>query len=53
MWRRVEFVVDGFANKVNAESGNTETEARNRVAELVAESGVLPPLILSPEKLTR
>lgn len=52
---RVKFVVDGFADEVNAEGGDTETKARNGVAkaELVTESGVLPPLIAPLEKLPR
>ena len=49
---RVKFVVEGFADKVNTEGGNTETKARNSMAELIGEHGVLPPCIPPSEELS-
>lgn len=53
-WRRShEFAIDLLSHEVNAEGSNTDPETRERVSHLVRKHRVLPPLIPSPEKLSR
>ena len=48
----LDAIVDLLADEVDAEGDKGDAEARGRVAELIAQHRVLPPLVPPPEELS-